>query len=111
MDHSTRARALAQLTVLPQLYRNIPNIHIRVHEWSNRRIGVERFAAAKLLLLFLQIAIGDVEADSITENVMVRFCGADVLCPRADHYSQLNFKDRKSTRLNSSHITISYAVF
>src|SRR5438067_10147948 len=30
---------------------------------------------------------------------------------RAAHNLRLDFKDRKSTRLNSSHVSISYAVF
>src|SRR2546426_7295345 len=31
--------------------------------------------------------------------------------PRADHHSAGRHRDRKSTRLNSSHLVISYAVF
>src|SRR5438552_18566763 len=92
MDHLARARALPQLTVLPQLNRNIANIRIRVHKWSNRRVGVERFTAAKLLLLFLQIAIGDVETERVTENVTVRVSGADILRASADDDSEFNFE-------------------
>ena len=72
MDHSARARALAQLAVLPQLYRGVAHIGIGIHEGSYRCIRVERFAATKLLLLFLQIAIGDIEADGVTENMIER---------------------------------------
>ena len=92
MDHSARARALAQLAVLPQLYRGVAHIGIDIDEGSDRRVGVERFAATKLLLLFLQIAIGDIEADRVTENVTERILRADIFRARADHYSQFSFK-------------------
>src|SRR6478609_3030621 len=92
MDHSARARALAQLAVLPQLYRGVAHIGIGIYEGSDRRVGVERFAATKLLLLFLQIAIGDIEADRVTENVTERILRADIFRARADHDGQLNFK-------------------
>ncbi len=92
MDHSARARALAQLAVLPQLYRRVAHIGIGMHEGSYWRIRVERFAATKLLLLFLQIAIGDIEADRITENVIECIVRADIFRARVDHDGQLNFK-------------------
>ena len=92
MDHSARARALAQLTVLPQLHRGIAHIDIGIYEGSDRRVGVERFAATKLLLLFLQIAIGDIEADRVTENVIECIVRTDIFRARADHDGQLNFE-------------------
>ena len=92
MNHSARARALAQLAVLPQLYRNIAHIRIGIHERSDRRIGVERFAATKLLLLFLQIAIGDIETDCVTENVIECIVCADIFRASANHDSQFSFK-------------------
>src|SRR2546430_16492425 len=92
MDHSARAGALAQLAVLPQLYRRVAHIGIGMHEGSYRRIGVERFAATKLLLLFLQIAIGDIEADRVTENVIECIVRTDIFRARADHDGKLSFK-------------------
>ena len=78
--------------VLPQLYRRVANIGIGIHERSYRCIGVERFAATKLLLLFLQIAIGDIEADGVTENVIERIVCTDIFRARADHDSKFSFK-------------------
>src|SRR4029450_10797453 len=92
MDHLARARALAQLAVLPQLYRGVAHIGIGIHEGSYRRIRVERFAATKLFLLLLQIAIGDIEADRVTENVTERIVRADIFRPSTDHDSQFSFK-------------------
>src|SRR5437667_9879359 len=92
MNHSASARALAQLTVLPQLYRGVAQIGIGIHEESDRSVGVERFAATKLLLLFLQIAIGDIEADRVTENVIECTVRTDIFRARADHDGKLNFK-------------------
>src|SRR5256885_9643104 len=37
--------------------------------------------------------------------------GASGECPAARAYTAVNCRDRKSTRLNSSHLVISYAVF
>jgi hypothetical protein len=48
------------------------NIRIRVDEWTDRRVGVERFASSKLLLRFLQIAIADVETYGVPENEIMR---------------------------------------
>src|SRR6478672_11510466 len=92
MDHSARAGTLAQLAILPQLYRRVAHIGIGVHEGSYRRIGVERFAATKLLLLFLQIAIGNIEADCVTENMIQCIVCADIFRARADHDSQFSFE-------------------
>ncbi len=94
MDHSACARALAHFAVLPQLYRNIANVGIRVHEWSDRCVGVERFAAAKLLLLFLQITISNIEAYGVTENVVKRIIHADALGAGTNHDRKLNFEIR-----------------
>ena len=98
MDHSARARALAQLAVLPQLYRGVAYIGIGIHEGSDRRIGVERFAATKLLLLFLQIAIGDIEADGVTENVLECIVRADIFRASADHDGQFSSQNRFGAR-------------
>src|SRR5437773_7565066 len=94
MDHPTRARALAQLAVLPQTYRRVAHISIGINEGSYRRIGVERFTTSKLLLLFLQIAIGDIEADRVTENVIECIVCAHIFRASADHDSQFSFKIR-----------------
>src|SRR5204863_10101140 len=40
-----------------------------------------------------------------------RTCRAHLPCPAASTPSKLSARDRKSTRLNSSHVEISYAVF
>ena len=53
---------------------------------------VERFTATKLLLLFLQIAIGNIEADRVTENVIECIVWADIFRASANHDSQLSFK-------------------
>src|SRR6476620_376360 len=92
MDHSASARALAQLAVLPQVYRRIAHIGVGVYKRSYRCVRVERFAATKLLLLFLQIAIGDIEADGVTENVIECIVCTDILRASADHDSQFSFK-------------------
>src|SRR6516162_9775197 len=92
MDHSARARALAQLAVLPQLYRRVAYIDIGVYEGSDRCVRVERFTATKLFLLFLQIAIGDIEADCVTKNMIERIVRADIFRSRADHHRQFGFK-------------------
>src|SRR5881394_4142363 len=92
MDHPARARALAQLAVLPQIYRRVAYISIGINEGSYRRIGVERFTTSKLLLLFLQIAIGDIEADRVTENVIECIVRAHIFRARADQDGQLNFE-------------------
>src|SRR5437762_1394465 len=92
MDHPARARALAQLAVLPQIYRRVAYISIGINEGSYRRVGVERFTTTKLLLLFLQIAIGDIEADRVTENVIECIVRAHILRASTDHDSQFSFK-------------------
>src|ERR1700761_1837109 len=92
MDHSARARALTQLAVLPQIYRGVAHIRIGIYEGSNWRVGVERFAATKLFFLFLQIAISDIEADGVTENVIECIIRADIFRARADHDPEFSFK-------------------
>ena len=92
MDHQASARALAQLAVLPQLYRRVAHIDVCIYEWPYRCVGVERFAAAKLLLLLLQIAIGDVEADGVTENMIHCLARTDIFRAGADYDCQLSFK-------------------
>src|SRR5438477_13172201 len=94
MDHPARARALAQFAVLPQLYRRVTYISIGINEGPYRRIGVERFTTTKLLLLFLQIAIGDIEADRVTENVIECIVRAHILRASIDHDRQFSFKIR-----------------
>src|SRR5690625_5903833 len=43
-----------------------------------------------------------------SQNVLCGPCGLFSICP---HCRSIRFTDRKSTRLNSSHVAISYAVF
>src|SRR3989442_4969815 len=38
-------------------------------------------------------------------------CSPVSLCPASHHWGAAGHRDRKSTRLNSSHVRISYAVF
>src|SRR4029450_2309510 len=92
MDHSARARALTQLTVLPQLYRGVAHIDIGVHEGSDRCVRVERFTATKLFLLFLQIASGDIEADCVTKNMIERIVCRDTFRASTDHDSEFGFE-------------------
>src|SRR5207248_296370 len=82
------------IAVLPQLYRRVTYISIGINEGPYRRIGVERFTTTKLLLLSLQIAIGDIEADRVTENVIECIVCAHIFRASADHDSQFSFKIR-----------------
>src|SRR5690349_25142655 len=55
----------------------------------------------------------DLDIAPVSDAVLETFKGAIVLCPPSalsDRWTR-RFKDRKSTRLNSSHVEISYAVF
>ena len=70
----------------------IAHIGIGIHEGSYRCIGVERFAATKLLLLFLQIAIGDIEADGVPENAIECLRHCDIFGATSNHHSQFSFK-------------------
>src|ERR1700745_303609 len=92
MDHSARAGALGPLAVLPQLYRDIAHIRIGIHEGPDWRIGIERFAATKLLLLFLQIAIGNIEADGVTENAIECIVRVGIFRASAEQDSQFSFE-------------------
>src|SRR5205814_5772382 len=94
IDHSARARALPQLAILPQLERNIAHIHIGINEWPNRRVRIKRFATAKLLFLFLQIAVGNIEADCVTEHMIERLVYTDVFRWSADHDREFYFEIR-----------------
>src|SRR5438874_3762830 len=51
----------------------------------------------------------DSAADSVSGRARAVFVGADVVAEPSR--PQLAVEDRKSTRLNSSHVEISYAVF
>src|SRR4029453_2229295 len=92
MDHSACARALAQLAVLPQLYRRVAHISSGIHKRSYWCVGVERFAATKLLLLFLQISIGNIESDRVTKDMIEGIVRADIFRATTDHDRQFGFK-------------------
>src|SRR5690606_40533953 len=55
--------------------------------------------------------LGALVDDTPTEGVTLRRIGADIVPPLSDHFAFHSAGDRKSTRLNSSHVKISYAVF
>src|SRR5690606_40245521 len=57
------------------------------------------------LLFVLLLAQGDKRADDLLEEVL----GLVVVVPQ--HIGRVHDRDRKSTRLNSSHVKLSYAVF
>src|SRR3712207_7862346 len=58
----------------------------------------------------LHIAIGFVLVDNHLHSGHGRLARATPRCPKIDD-NDFAFEDRKSTRLNSSHANISYAVF
>src|SRR5256885_12079980 len=67
-----------------------------------------------LSLMALTVATGFVVDDAIVvlENVMRHMeRGKTALRAALDGAREIGFTDRKSTRLNSSHLVISYAVF
>src|SRR5207248_4143209 len=78
INHLTGARTLFQFAILPESDVNVGHIDIRIDEWSDRGVGVERFAATELLLGFLQIAIADVFTNAVAKNEIARVLGADV---------------------------------
>src|SRR5690606_41429390 len=58
------------------------------------------------------VVIGDHDPVRIAELFQPAQCILGFVLPVvADHADLLRFRDRKSTRLNSSHVKISYAVF
>src|SRR5207249_10080500 len=57
----------------------------------------------------LQSSLGHVVAADTREQIPHFSCGREFLA--LDHRPKIIAKDRKSTRLNSSHVSISYAVF
>src|SRR5574337_1637370 len=84
---------------------------VRHTETGQRRSrqGVERLAALRFLALetlapVLAASLGDIHAAAVRAALhgLGQFCHDD---------GTLNLLDRKSTRLNSSHHSISYAVF
>ena len=92
INHLAGARALFHFAVLPERDRKIGHVDIRINEWSDRGVGVERFTAAELFLGFLQIAIADVFANGVAENKIARLLDADIFCTRADDDGKLGFK-------------------
>src|SRR5207248_7705843 len=78
--------------------------------------GIGRALAEKSAALGMKVVLADVEESALKQaEAELQASGAQVLAVRTD-VSQADevealAKDRKSTRLNSSHRTISYAVF
>src|SRR5204863_2741469 len=65
---------------------------------------------------FAEYRLLDQSGTLVVEGKKIGFCLEDVLrwdpsAARPPNRSQSSFPDRKSTRLNSSHVEISYAVF
>ena len=77
---------------MPELDGQIANIDIGIYKRPYRRVGVERFAAAKLLFGFLQIAIADVEADRVTKNEIERAFRRYIFRRCANHDRQFQFE-------------------
>src|SRR5260221_9936093 len=71
-------------------------------------IQTAEFRAQDGAAVIVQRATGTAEPDS-EEQYAVRLRRADQ--PAEDRFAAENLLDRKSTRLNSSHTVISYAVF
>jgi len=92
INHLAGASALFHFAILPESNFKIGHIDIRVDEWSNRRVGIERFAATKLFLGFLQIAVADVFADGVAENKITCLLDADIFCTCANDDGQFGFK-------------------
>ena len=75
INHLASAGARFHVAILPESDFKIGHIDIRIDEWSDRGVGVERFTAAELFLRLLQIAVADIEADRVTEDKIVRPLG------------------------------------
>src|SRR5205814_8920170 len=102
-----------QSTLLPSLLPSSLH-HPALHSFPTRRssdLGHLRLTQSDDI-----IALGASSCLVIDEviAIAVRDCGlADLVCPKnvAIHSHLASHEDRKSTRLNSSHLGISYAVF
>ena len=94
INHLAGAGTLFHIAILPEGDFKIGHFDTRIDEWSDRGVGVERFAAAELFLGFLQIAITDVFADGVAKNKITRLLDDDIFRARANDDDQLGFKIR-----------------
>src|SRR5207244_4742445 len=94
INHLTGAGALFHFANLPERNFKIGHIDIRIDEWSDRGVGIERFTAAKLFLGFLQVAVADVFADAVAKNKITRLLDTDIFRARANDNGQFGFKIR-----------------
>ena len=83
---------LSRLSVLPKFNREIANIDIGIHKRPERRVGVERFTPAKLFFGLLQIAIADVDPETVAENELRRLLRVHVFCRLTDDNCQLDLE-------------------
>ena len=70
-----RVRVLAELAVLELLDVQMVCVNLRLHQRTERREGVERFAARPLAVGFLDDAVADVLRRRVTKNVARRLRG------------------------------------
>ena len=68
INHLTGPRTLSHFAILPQLNRQIADLDVGINKRTDRRVGIERFAAAELFFGFLQIAIADIETDGVAKD-------------------------------------------
>src|SRR3712207_2630945 len=98
-----REESLAKLRLIDFLVVKRPTLTVTLQQALDHRSFIEVFA---LLALFVYPQIGE-EACDVLWHQPGEDCIAGILCSRR----QDREIDRKSTRLNSSHANISYAVF
>src|SRR5438045_1680736 len=90
INHLACAGVLLHLTVLPECNVEIGRVDSTIDERSYRSVGVERFAASKLLFRLLQISVANVLADGVTKDEIECAIPAHIFCCRRDHDGELN---------------------
>ena len=89
---------LPNFAVLPQRDRQVRDFHPGVNKRAHRRVGVERFRASELFFGCLEIAVADIFADRITEDMLECAVRRQVLRARADDHSQFQLEMRLMLR-------------